>query len=105
MTGAVVNANPDVVIFFVEGFSDSAVLAAAAQPLVDIISTRSVHPVHCRYRASMTPRVWRWSTTGKSTQELLTTPQAQRFRTPRQVRLGPLVSPVMPRVMTSRRRP
>ena len=39
VTGAVVNANPDVVIFFVEGFSDSAVLAAAAQPLVDIIST------------------------------------------------------------------
>ncbi|DAC10951.1 MAG TPA: hypothetical protein D7I09_01945, partial [Candidatus Poseidoniales archaeon] len=29
VTGAVVNANPDVVIFFVEGFSDSAVLAAA----------------------------------------------------------------------------
>jgi hypothetical protein len=39
VTGAVVNANPDVVIFFVEGFSDAAVLAAAAQPLVDIIST------------------------------------------------------------------
>ena len=39
VTGAVVNANPEVVIFFVEGFSDSAVLAAAAQPLVDIIST------------------------------------------------------------------
>ncbi|MDP6011832.1 MAG: S8/S53 family peptidase [Candidatus Thalassarchaeaceae archaeon] len=33
------NANPDAVIFFVEGFSDAAVLAAANQPLVDIITT------------------------------------------------------------------
>ena len=29
VTGAVLNANPDAVIFFVEGFSDAAVLAAA----------------------------------------------------------------------------
>jgi hypothetical protein len=33
------NANPNAVIFFVEGFSDAAVLAAANQPLVDIITT------------------------------------------------------------------
>ena len=39
VTGSVIDANKDAVIFFVEGFSDSAVLAAAAQPLVDIIST------------------------------------------------------------------
>lgn len=39
VTGAVLDANPDVIIFFVEGFSDAAVLAAANQPLVDIIST------------------------------------------------------------------
>ena len=38
VTGAVLNANPDAVIFFVEGFSDAAVLAAANQPLVDIIT-------------------------------------------------------------------
>lgn len=39
VTGAVLNANPDAVIFFVEGFSDNAVLAAANQPLVDLITT------------------------------------------------------------------
>ncbi len=39
VTGAVIDANPDAVIFFVEGFSDAAVLAAAYQPLVDVIST------------------------------------------------------------------
>ena len=39
VTGAVLNANPDAVIFFVEGFSDAAVLAAANQPLVDLITT------------------------------------------------------------------
>ena len=39
VTGSVLDANPDAVIFFVEGFSDAAVLAAANQPLVDIIST------------------------------------------------------------------
>ena len=39
VTGAVIDANPDAVIFFVEGFSDSAVLAAANQPLVDLITT------------------------------------------------------------------
>jgi len=39
VTGAVLNANPEAVIFFVEGFSDAAVLAAANQPLVDIITT------------------------------------------------------------------
>ena len=39
VTGAVLNANPDAIIFFVEGFSDNAVLAAANQPLVDIITT------------------------------------------------------------------
>lgn len=39
VTGAVLDANPDAVIFFVEGFSDAAVLAAAQQPLVDIITT------------------------------------------------------------------
>ena len=39
VTGAVLNANPDAIIFFVEGFSDAAVLAAANQPLVDIITT------------------------------------------------------------------
>ena len=39
VTGAVIDANPDAVIFFVEGFSDAAVLAAANQPLVDVIST------------------------------------------------------------------
>ena len=39
VTGAVINANPNAVIFFVEGFSDAAVLAAANQPLVDILST------------------------------------------------------------------
>ena len=39
VTGAVINANPEAVIFFVEGFSDAAVLAAANQPLVDIITT------------------------------------------------------------------
>jgi len=39
VTGAVLDANPGAVIFFVEGFSDAAVLAAANQPLVDIITT------------------------------------------------------------------
>ena len=39
VTGAVIDANPDAIIFFVEGFSDNAVLAAANQPLVDIITT------------------------------------------------------------------
>jgi len=39
VTGAVLDANPNAVIFFVEGFSTEAVLAAANQPLVDIIST------------------------------------------------------------------
>ena len=39
VTGAVLDANPDAVIFFVEGFSTDAVLAASDQPLVDIIST------------------------------------------------------------------
>ena len=39
VTGAVFDANPDAVIFFVEGFSDAAVLAAANQPLVDLITT------------------------------------------------------------------
>jgi len=39
VTGAVRNANPDAIIFFVEGFSDEAVLAAANQPLVDLITT------------------------------------------------------------------
>ena len=37
VTGSVLDANPDAVIFFVEGFSDAAVLAAANQPFVDII--------------------------------------------------------------------
>ena len=44
VTGAVLDANPDAVIFFVEGFSDAAVLAAANQPLVDII-TPSFGPI------------------------------------------------------------
>ncbi|MDA0647720.1 MAG: S8/S53 family peptidase [archaeon] len=39
VTGAVVNANPNVIIFFVEGFSTKAVLTAANQPLVDVITT------------------------------------------------------------------
>jgi len=39
VTGAVLDANPDAIIFFVEGFSNLAVLAAANQPLVDIITT------------------------------------------------------------------
>ncbi len=39
VTGAVLDANPDAVIFFVEGFSTKAVLAASNQSLVDIIST------------------------------------------------------------------
>ena len=39
VTGAVLDANPDAIIFFVEGFSNAAVLAAANQPLVDIITT------------------------------------------------------------------
>ncbi len=39
VTGSVRNANPEAIIFFVEGFSDAAVLAAANQPLVDIITT------------------------------------------------------------------
>ncbi len=39
VTGSVIDANPDAVIFFVEGFSSEAVLAAANQPLVDVITT------------------------------------------------------------------
>jgi len=39
VTGAVLNANPQAVIFFVEGFSTEAVVAAANQPLVDVITT------------------------------------------------------------------
>ena len=39
VTGSVLDANPNAIIFFVEGFSDAAVLAAANQPLVDIITT------------------------------------------------------------------
>ena len=39
VTGAVLDANPHAVIFFVEGFSTEAVLAAGNQPLVDIVTT------------------------------------------------------------------
>ena len=39
VTGAVLNANPNAIIFFVEGFSSEAVQSAADQPLVDIITT------------------------------------------------------------------
>ena len=39
VTGAVLDANPNSVIFFVEGFSTAAVLAAGNQPLVDIVTT------------------------------------------------------------------
>lgn len=39
VTGAVLDANPDAVIFFVEGFSEQAVQSAADQPLVDILTT------------------------------------------------------------------
>ena len=39
VTGAVLNANPNTIIFFVEGFSSEAVQSAADQPLVDIITT------------------------------------------------------------------
>ena len=39
VTGSVLDANPNAIIFFVEGFSDAAVLAAAHHPLVDIITT------------------------------------------------------------------
>jgi len=39
VTGAVIDANPDAIIFFVEGFSDNAVRRAADQPLVDVITT------------------------------------------------------------------
>ncbi|RJU98212.1 MAG: hypothetical protein DWC04_04365 [Candidatus Poseidoniales archaeon] len=39
VTGAVLDANPMAVIFFVEGFSSEAVQAAADQPLVDILTT------------------------------------------------------------------
>ena len=39
VTGAVLDANPNAIIFFVEGFSSEAVLAAANQPLVDVITT------------------------------------------------------------------
>ncbi len=39
VTGAVLNSNPDAIIFFVEGFSDQAVLKAAQHPLVDVLTT------------------------------------------------------------------
>ncbi len=39
VTGAVLDANPMAVIFFVEGFSSEAVQSAADQPLVDVITT------------------------------------------------------------------
>jgi len=39
VTGAVLDANPNAVIFFVEGFSEQAVQSAADQPLVDVITT------------------------------------------------------------------
>lgn len=39
VTGAVLDANPDAVIYFVEGFSELAVQSAANQPLVDVITT------------------------------------------------------------------
>jgi hypothetical protein len=39
VTGAVLDANPDAVIFFVEGFSELAVQSAANQPLVDVLTT------------------------------------------------------------------
>ena len=39
VTGAVIDADPDAIIFFVEGFSEEAVLAAANNPLVDVITT------------------------------------------------------------------
>ena len=44
VSGAVVNANPDVILFFVEGFSTGAVLKATGQPLVDVITTSFGHP-------------------------------------------------------------
>ena len=39
VTGSVLNANPDAIIFFVEGFSNNAVLAAGTSPLVDVVTT------------------------------------------------------------------
>ena len=39
VTGAVLDADPDAIIFFVEGFSDNAVLTAANHPMVDVITT------------------------------------------------------------------
>ena len=39
VTGAVLDADPDAIIFFVEGFSDNAVTTAATHPLVDVITT------------------------------------------------------------------
>ena len=39
VTGAVLDANPNAVIYFVEGFSSEAVQSAANQPLVDVITT------------------------------------------------------------------
>jgi len=39
VTGAVLDANPNAVIYFVEGFSSEAVQSAADQPLVDVITT------------------------------------------------------------------
>ncbi|MBT5454316.1 MAG: S8/S53 family peptidase [Euryarchaeota archaeon] len=39
VTGAVLDANPNAVIYFVEGFSEQAVQSAANQPLVDVITT------------------------------------------------------------------
>lgn len=39
VTGAVLDADPDAIIFFVEGFSENAVNAAGTHPMVDVITT------------------------------------------------------------------
>ncbi len=39
VTGAVLDADPDAIIYFVEGFSDEAVLLAGTHPMVDVITT------------------------------------------------------------------
>ena len=39
VTGAVLDADPDAIIFFVEGFSENAVTTAGTHPMVDVITT------------------------------------------------------------------
>ena len=106
VTGSVLDANPDAVIFFVEGFSDAAVLAAANQPLVDIITTSfgPIGSVPVPVELRMQQRL-QLSITRRFTQELQTTPLHLQFKIQQQAHLGRLESQDMLRKTMTKKKP